>query len=153
MGKIDILKPAADKSVLFFLAGLVWFCAGGTLLGLAYSWLADVRRPLSFMYFGVGAAAALLIHRFGLQRIAAKNINRILHKADRQCVFSFFSWRSYMLIVVMITIGKLLRHSAFPKPYLSILYTGIGLALMLSSFKYLRVFVSEIRCKGQLGKS
>jgi hypothetical protein len=36
--------------------------------------------------------------------------------------------------------GGLLRHSMIPKKELAILYIGIGLALILSSVRYIRVF-------------
>ena len=45
----------------------------------------------------------------------------------------------------MIAMGAILRHSPIPKGYLAILYTGIGLALVLSSVRYMRVFLKEIR--------
>ena len=141
-----MLKPAVPKNALLLLAGLIWFCAGAMLLVLAYSWLSDVERPLSFIYFGGGLTAALMIHRFGFRKIAAKNIKRILAKSGWQCLFSCFAWKSYILIIVMITMGKLFRNSAIPKPYLAILYTAIGLALMLSSLKYLSVFIAERKC-------
>lgn len=144
MRNISKLKPAVAKSVLLFLAGLSWFCVGTMLLVLAYFWLSDAHRAPGLMYFGFGAAAALLIHYFGFQKIAGKNINRILLKSGRQCIFSFFSWKSYIIIVVMVMMGKLFRNSSIPKPYLAILYTAIGLALILSSLKYIRVFINEI---------
>jgi hypothetical protein len=140
-----MLKPAVPKNILLLLAGVVWFCGGTMLLVLAYSWLSQVDKPLSFIYFGVGLIAALLIHRFGFRKIAAKNINRILAKSGWQCLFSCFAWKSYLLIAVMVTMGKLFRRSDFPKPYLAILYTTIGLALVLSSIKYLRVFIAEMK--------
>ncbi|MCD6392724.1 MAG: hypothetical protein J7M40_04370 [Planctomycetes bacterium] len=145
MRKIDILKPAVPKSVLLFLAGFAWFCVGTMLLVLAYLWLSDAHGALGFMYFGFGFAAALLIHHFGFQKIADKNINRILPMPDRQCVFSFFTWKSYIIIIVMVTMGRLFRRSAIPKSYLAILYIAIGLALILSSLKYIRVFINEIK--------
>ena len=145
MRKTDILKPAVPKNALLFLAGFVWFCVGTILFVFAYSWLSDAHTALSFMYFGFGFAAALLIHRFGFQEIAVKNINRILPMLDKQCVFSFFTWKSYIIIIVMVTMGKLFRRSAIPKPYLAILYIAIGLALILSSLKYLSVFINEIK--------
>jgi hypothetical protein len=140
-----MLKPAVPKNILLLLAGMVWFCAGTMLLVLAYSWLSKVDKPLSFIYFGVGLIAALLIHRFGFRKIAAKNINRILAKSGWQCLFSCFAWKSYVLIAVMVTMGTLFRRSDFPKPYLAILYTAIGVALVLSSLKYLRVFIAEMK--------
>jgi hypothetical protein len=66
----------------------------------------------------------------------------------KKCVFSFLTWRSYIIVAVMIALGSLLRHSPIPKPYLSILYTGIGLALVLSSVRYLRVLLNQLRKPG-----
>lgn len=45
----------------------------------------------------------------------------------------------------MITAGFILRHSVIPKKNLSILYLGIGLALVLSSVRYIRVFFKVVR--------
>jgi len=64
---------------------------------------------------------------------------------DKKCVFSFISWKSYLIIAIMIAMGAILRRSAIPKQYLAVLYIGIGLALILSSVRYMRVFLREIR--------
>jgi thiol:disulfide interchange protein len=48
------------------------------------------------------------------------------------------SWKSYLLVFVMIAMGYFLRQSSLPKLYLSVLYTAIGTALFLSSMHYLR---------------
>ena len=145
MRRRDIFKPAVTKSVLLFLAGFVWLCVGAMLLVLAYSWLSEAPRTVSFLFFGFGGVAALLIHHFGFLKIVDKNIERILPMVEKKCLFSFITWKSYMIIIVMVMMGTLLRHSAIPKQYLAILYTGIGLALILSSLRYIRVFINEIR--------
>jgi hypothetical protein len=59
---------------------------------------------------------------------------------SKKCIFSFMTWRSYLIVLVMVSMGIALRHSALPKDYLSILYNGIGLALFLSGIRYLRFF-------------
>jgi ABC-type nickel/cobalt efflux system permease component RcnA len=51
------------------------------------------------------------------------------------------SWKSYILVAVMMTMGIALRHSSIPKQFLSVLYLAIGLALMLSSLRYIRRFI------------
>lgn len=145
MRKRDIFNPAVTKSVMLFLAGFVWLCVGTMLLVFAYSWLPDAPRTISFMFFGFGVVVALLVHHFGFLKIVDKNIERILPMVEKKCLFSFITWKSYMIIIVMVTMGTLLRHSTFPKQYLAILYTGIGLALILSSLRYIRVFISEMR--------
>ena len=87
----------------------------------------------------------MFVHHFGFLKIVDKNIARILPENEKRCIFSFMPWKSYLIIPVMITMGTILRHSAIPKQYVAILYTGIGLALILSSVRYVRVFLKEIR--------
>ncbi len=145
MRKRDLLKPAVTKSVLLLLAGLVWLCVGTMLLAFAYAWLSDAPRTIAFMFSGFGIVLALLVHHFGFLKIVDKNIERILPMVEKKCLFSFITWKSYMIILVMVALGTLLRHSAIPHQDLAILYTGIGLALILSSLRYIRVFIHEIR--------
>ena len=93
----------------------------------------------------IGAVFALLIHHLGFLKIADKNLNRILVMRGKSCLFAFIPWKSYLLIAIMITMGAVLRHSIIPKHYLAVLYIAIGLALVLSSARYIRVFIQEIR--------
>jgi hypothetical protein len=141
----DIFKPAVTKRVLLFLAGFIWFCVGIMLLVVAYSWLSTAPRTITFTLLGSGVVVALLVHHFGFLKIVDKNIQRILPMVEKKCLFSFISWKSYLMIIIMVAMGACLRRSAIPRPYLAILYTGIGLALILSSLRYIRVFISEIR--------
>jgi hypothetical protein len=143
--KIDRIKPAVDKSALIFLSFFVWVVVGTMLLLLAYSWLKASRGNSPFLFAGVGVGAALVIHHFGFLKIVDKNLGRIMPMEGKKCVFSFMTWKSYIMVAVMVTMGALLRHSAIPKTYLSILYIGIGLSLILSSIRYLRVLLSQLR--------
>ena len=143
---IDIkkYKPAVPKAVLLFLAGGLWFGVGCMLVLLAISWLREAAQINRFLFAGAGVVLALLIHHFGFLRIVDKNLGRILPADEKRCVFSFMPWKSYLLIPVMIALGILLRHSALPKHYLAILYIAIGLALLLSSVRYMRYFLKEL---------
>ena len=139
------IKPAVNKRVLLFLAGFMWLGVGTMLLFLSFSFLYSFRAHGSFLFGGIGVIVALVIHHFGFLKIVDKNLGRILPMEGTKCVFSFITWKSYIIIVVMVAMGSILRHSPIPKPYLSILYTGVGLALLLSSTRYLRVLLNEIR--------
>ena len=46
------------------------------------------------------------------------------------------SAKSYLLVVFMMALGMVLRNSAFPRIYLSVIYTTIGAALFFSSLHY-----------------
>lgn len=138
-------KPSVPKRSLFIIAGAMWLGAGAMLVTLAIHWLSDYEgNPLPFVIPAV--LAALVIHHWGFLAIVDKNLGRIKELPGEACVFSFISWRSYIIIVIMISFGIILRHSALPKPYLSIIYLGIGLALFLSSIRYFRSFI----CKTEL---
>ena len=145
MLKKEIFKPAVTKNALLFLAGVVWLCVGAMLLTLACSWLSDAPGKPFFIFLAAGILLALLVHHFGFLRIVDKNIARILPMTDKKCLFSFITWKSYMIIMVMVGMGTFLRHSAIPRPYLAVLYTGIGLALVLSSLRYIRVFIQQVK--------
>jgi hypothetical protein len=144
MRDADKYKPAVTNTFLIFLAGIVWECVGIMLLFLAFSWLSTAPKVDIYLYSGAGILLALLVHHFGFLKIADKNLKRILQMKGKKCLFSFISWKSYLIIVVMVTMGALLRHSMIPKKGLATLYIGIGLALILSSVRYIRVFYREI---------
>ena len=140
--KLDKLKPAVDKRVLLLLAGLMWFGVGILLLWMAISWLHTFQVRGSWIFTGIGIITALFVHHFGFLKIVDKNLDRLLPMEGKRCLFSFITWKSYLIIIVMVALGIALRHSPIPKPYLSILYIGIGLALILSSVRYLRAVFS-----------
>ncbi len=141
----DRLIPAVTRKVLLFTAGVMWLCVGTMLLNYAHSWLVLESRRMIIIFSGIGIVLALLVHHFGFLKVADKNLKRILLLEEKVSVFLFITWKSYILIAGMITMGVTLRHSAIPKHYLAVLYIGIGLALILSSIRYLRFFIRELK--------
>ena len=145
MGKY---KPAVGRTFLLFLAGIVWACVGIMLILLAFSWLSAADGNI-YIYAAAGISLALLVHHFGFLKIVDKNLRRILQMKGKSCFFAFIPWKSYLIIFIMVMMGALLRHSVIPKKDLAILYIGIGLALLLSSVRYIRIFYREMtRRKG-----
>ena len=138
-------KPGVPKSVLLFIAGAVWLGIGTLMNGLSYSWLKNQPSVYALAAFSIGFACALLIHHFGFLRIVDKNLGRILPMNDKKCVFSFMTWKSYLLVLIMIFIGILLRHSPIPRLVLAVIYTAIGTALILSSIRYLRFLILTLK--------
>jgi hypothetical protein len=137
-------KPAVTNHLLLFIAGTVWLLVGFMLLSLAFTWLTRASNINIHLFMIVGAVCALLIHHFGFLKIADKNLKRILEMENKSCIFAFIPWKSYLIIAVMVLMGALLRHSIIPKHYLAVLYIAIGLALVLSSIRYLKAFFQEI---------
>lgn len=108
------------------------------LCNLAYGWLRPVSFPQVIWMTLAGISLASAIYHFGFSKLAKKNIQRITGMAgDKICIFAFQEWTSYPLVVVMIGLGISLRnYLPIPKPYLAILYIGIGGGLFLSSLLY-----------------
>lgn len=138
---IRTLNPAVDKKYLILIAGLVWCGVGVMLITFAVSWLTHYTGHGTIIYYAAGFLAAMPIHHFGFLKLADKNINRLLPLENKRCLFSFITWKSYLIIIIMVSMGIGLRHSAIPKQYLSILYNAIGLGLFLSGIRYFRTAI------------
>lgn len=143
MNHWESLKPAVEKYVLICLAGLVWIGVGLMLNYLAFNWLEAYKGHYVSLFVISGIVIAIVKTKFIFSGIVRKNINRILSFDEKGFILAFISWKSYLLIVIMMGLGIILRHSTFPKEYLSILYIGIGLALILSGSLYFLAFANE----------
>ena len=132
------LKPAASKHWLITAAGAMWSCVGLMLCHMAYEWLSPVNIKQAILLALIGVLSALIIFRFGFSIFAKRNIQRIWELVgDKFCIFAFQEWISYPLVVVMVALGITLRkYSPILKPYLAVLYLGIGGGLFLSSLHY-----------------
>lgn len=135
---MNIIKftPLAGRKTLILLAGVMWVCVGIMLMTMSYNWLSVLSSQQMLMFFSAGFVIAMPVHHMGFIKIVNKNLNRLLPISGKRCLFSFITWKSYLIIIIMMSMGMALRHSALPKQYLSIIYTGIGLALFLSGTKY-----------------
>lgn len=137
------LKPAVTKGWLFLTAGLMWSAVGIFLNSLAYGWLSSLNWLRTLPLALAGLVLALAIYTLGFSNFANKNIRRIHHiSANKICFFAFQQWHSYPLVLFMISLGIFLRrYSPIPKPYLAVLYIGIGSSLFLASFHYYKQIV------------
>lgn len=140
-GYMDIRKklvPAVSKRWLYFVAGVIWSCVGILLTHLAYGWLLPVERWAAWLLALMGGLLAFAIYRFLFTWFADKNIRRVDNLSkDKICIFAFQQWTSYPLVAFMVALGISLRvYSPVPKPFLAIMYIGIGGGLLLGSFRY-----------------
>jgi hypothetical protein len=138
--EIKKFTPSVNKRILVLLAGIMWCGVGIMLVRFAIAWLSPYNLKEQGLYYAAGFLAAMPIHHFGFLKIADKNLNRLLPLTEKRCLFSFMTWKSYIIVLVMVSMGIALRHSPIPKRYLSVLYNGIGLALFLSGIRYFRFF-------------
>lgn len=131
-------NPAVTNRWLIVLAGATWGIVGLLLCRYSYGWLSPLQFDHAILFALVGAAISIVVHRYGMSKIARKNIDRLVAISGKKCIFGFLTWKSYAIIALMVTMGVTLRHSAVPKDYLSLLYTSMGGALLLGSIQYYR---------------
>lgn len=137
--------PAVDKRLLIFISGFLWSIVGIMLCILAVNWLSLTSRQNAVRLGLIGVTLAILIYYFGFLKLVNKNTGRILLKEGKVCIFAFQPWKSYLIILIMIGMGTILRHSSIPKPYLAIIYMGFGGAMILSSLVYYRHFLKNLK--------
>jgi hypothetical protein len=136
-------KPAVSKRTLLFIAGSIWLTGGGILIARALITLISIGHMLSLeLISGVVLGACFYIVLF--TKISKKHITRIsLIKADFPCFFSFFNFRSYVMMIIMISVGIALRQSHFIDPeYLYTFYLIMGIPLLFSAIRF---FVAGIK--------
>ncbi len=141
------IEKGIKRDWLLIISGILWSGVGILLNSFAGRWLSAYSRFEITESILIGSILGVLIAFFGFKRVARKNIRRILNLREKTCPFAFQEWKSYVLIIFMMSLGIYLRHTALiPKLYLSMMYIGIGSALFLSSFFYYHSYVSIEKC-------
>lgn len=138
-------KPAVPKCWLFAVSGLMWSAVGIMMCAIGFGWLVHERvlSALGLAAAGLGLAMVSAYRLFGV--MAQKNIQRLRRLPQRGCLFAFQAWKSYLIIALMMVLGVTLRHWSVPATILSVIYTGIGGALLLGSSHYYRHLARVLR--------
>jgi hypothetical protein len=141
---MPIREPAASRRTLVTTAAIVWAAVGLFLIvrGLLYYPEAHATNGvLTLIVAVVGILLGLAKGIFVFAKLARRNVERINllspHK-EKICVFAFQAWESYLIVLVMITLGILLRMSPLPRLYLIGVYLLIGIGLLIGSRAYLK---------------
>jgi hypothetical protein len=134
---LEKIKPGVQKRTLLLIAGCAWSIAGGILISRSLIHLIGVNHHL-FIEIGIGIIFGSLFYLLLFTRISKKHITRInLIEIDNPCFFSFFNFRSYLLMAVMISGGITLRLSGLVNP--DIIYTFflcMGIPLLVSAWRF-----------------
>jgi hypothetical protein len=123
-----------SKRFLLFEAALVWTFAGGMLLFRGNTYL-DTSAGFPFLSIEASITCGLVFFMLLFLRISRSHIKRIIQlPGDSHRVYEFFSIRSYLMMVGMISLGIFLRKSSMiPLSTLALAYITMGIPLLLSS--------------------
>ena len=128
--KIIQLKPAAPRYVHLLLAGGIWTLIGLLLMWRGTQWLYGIDMLWIVL---PGMVLGTLKALFMLERSADKNIKRILEGGNGKCLGGVYSWKTWLLVFLMMGMGCLLRNSTLPKELLGLFYVSIGWGLLFAS--------------------
>lgn len=137
MNRFKNLKPSVPKRYLLFIAASVWTLAGMMLWFRAAAMVMQEHFPLLWS-IAIAVAWGVLFYLLLFARISLKHTRRIFKiELERPCAFSFFSFKSYILMAVMISAGISLRLSgAVDTVIIGVFYMIMGVPLALSSIRF-----------------
>lgn len=135
-------KPGVSRSVHLFAAPFLWTAIGTLLMVRGFGWIgAGAARWLVLLGLVIGTIKSRLI----LDKTARKSLQRILEMNDNTCIGAVYSWKTWLLVALMMTFGITMRKLTDPGLIIGTLYMAIGWALVLSSrlgwmqwFKWIR---------------
>lgn len=131
------MRWRVSRRTLLLIAGLVWIITGANILRIGIiTWVDDQREWL----FKTGEAIVVFLPFFSLifRRLYNKHTARIGQKSDRNCPFSFFDVKGWLIMGFMITLGILVRKlHLLPTSFIAVFYTGLSSALILTGILFL----------------
>jgi len=134
---LERIKPGVPRRSLLLIAGCAWSIAGGILITRSLIYLVGANHYLA-LEIVLGIVFGIAFYLVLFTRISKKHITRInLIEIDNPCFFSFFNFRSYLLMAIMITGGITLRLSGLVNP--EIIYTFflcMGIPLLVSAWRF-----------------
>jgi hypothetical protein len=125
-----LAKPGVSRSVHLCAAPFLWSAIGGLLLFRGWGWLDPGRGRLLLLAAGLlGTLKSLFI----LDKIARHSLQRIVLFKDDTCLGAVYSWKTWLLVFLMMAAGFVLQTITQPGPFIGTLYCAIGWSLCLSS--------------------
>ena len=129
---------AVSKRTLLLVAGLVWGFAGLRVFTLGR---VDVVLNKVNIFISVVFSIAIfyIFFNFIFKKIFTKHAKRIINsKLQKQCLFSFFDVKGYIVMGCMMTFGIVIRNLGVLNPtLLGNFYMGLGAALFLAGLTFL----------------
>ena len=124
------LKPGVNRRVHLFAAPLLWTVVGGLLIFRGWTWMGPGRgRWLVLLALVIGTLKSLFI----LDRTARRTVARIVQLRDGACLGAVYSWKTWLLVILMMGSGIVLRRFFTPGAAVGTIYVAVGWALFFSS--------------------
>ncbi|MGG5461306.1 hypothetical protein [Clostridium sp. B9] len=125
--------PRVSKKILLLIAGLVWGFAGFRVFTLGAGDVISHNGNLIVTAL-FGALVFFIFFKFIFSKMFKKHTTRIVNsELEKHCAFSFFDFKSYLIMGFMIFFGITVRNLGIFNPvYLGTFYIGLGAALFMA---------------------
>jgi len=131
MGKgLRRFKPGVAPKVHLVCAASLWTVVGVLLFYRGVVYLADA----DMLWLALpGIILGSLKSRIILDRSARKGVERIKRFADNTCIGAVYSWKTWMLVLAMMSMGFWLRNRSVFAPAIGTICIAVGWSLLFSS--------------------
>jgi len=131
------LKPSVTRHNLLFIAGLAWTTAGGILSGRGLAYLVQQGHHPGWRLTGALISGGIF-YVLLFAKISRKHIKRISTlNIPYPCAFSFFNFRGYIMMALMISGGIGLRSlDVINREWLYTFYITMGVPLLVSASRF-----------------
>lgn len=113
-------------------------CSGANILRIGViTWFSDSE----YWLFKIGEATIvfLLFFLFVFKKLYYKHTRRIEQKKDKNCPFSFFDVKGWIIMTFIIAFGITIRSlHLLLDAFISVFYTGLSIALIFTGMLFIR---------------
>ena len=134
---IRAVTPRVPKRFLLIIAAFAWIFAAAMLLTRGFLLSGKIKHA-HWLSIAMSIMAGGLFYLVLFSKISSGHVKRIIElQNERPSVFSFFSFKSYILMTLMISGGIFLRKSGLLlSGTLSLFYITMGVPLLISSLRF-----------------
>lgn len=125
------MKYGVTRQFLLITAGIVWIVAGANILRIGIITWEDSSQDWLFKVCEA-TLVFLLFFILVFRKLYNKYTLMIDHKkTEKNCPFSFFDIRGWLIMAFMMTLGITVRiFHLLPDSFISVFYTGLSTALI-----------------------
>lgn len=144
MSLLQKYKPSVSGHTLLIIAGLAWTTAGVILLGRGLAYLI-VNSDMVVLRVAGGILSGLIFYLLFFAEISGKHIQRIRGlNIPYPCAFSFFNFRSYLMMAIMISGGIFLRKlDIINRVWLYTFFITMGVPLLISAARFFYAWITN----------
>ncbi len=114
----------------------MWALVGTGLLIFGMVRLSPHIGGFAVLWTLLAVLAGVLKAHLVLRKTIERTVARVQAQPEQRCLFSFFSWRSWLLVLSMVLMGRFLRRSGLSPLIIYNVYVAVGVALLAGSFQF-----------------